>query len=1298
VLWVSIVVLLVLLAAYVSVGRLLTANLSGYKAAILRELNERIPFKVEAQQVRGEWQAFTPVLVLSQLRVSLPGSSSPPLELSEGRMGVDVPNSLRTRSLQLTTLVLRGLNLRGEISEGGTLRLAGMGESPADSVAPLREFLLNVDSIVLRENSLLLTLPNGDIRNLGLDLTLERDGSERRLQAALSSTAGARVAVQAQGLGDPFRPDQFTAQAYLNFQSTNLGAMRDLMTATPLPVNLDGAADLELWLSWDRGTPTVQAAVEARDLVVAAPDASWRLPLQRLALQAQLQLHEDQWTLFASDLKIEDNGIALTLPRLQLERGRGELRLRAADIPLEPIGALLARQPAVPESLSAACAALRPRGKISLLRARIDDMDRPRTDWEAQMTFANLAVDSWHGAPGVTAFSGFASLLPGSASVILDSRSTSLEFPDIYRAPLRFDELHGSLGIEWDADAVRLDSGLLTARGEEGTTKVLFGLDIPLQSSDVGIEMDLLVGLQDSHARHRAKYIPYVLDPTLQAWLADSIGDGTIEQGAFLWRGSLRSGATPLRTVQLAFNVADTPMTYHPQWPPVQVGEGTVIINDSSVSVWAARATLFDSAVERLSVETRLDASDQITLDVSGSVHGPASDGFRVLNESPLAGIVGQAFTDWTAEGQLDTELAIHMNLGDSSVPPRVEVATRWRDVDLLVMPGNLPVQSVNGEFGYSTARGFSSHALTGKLWDETVGVELRQRHGPPENRYDPAATVVDIALEAQVAMTDLRDWLQLDVLSFARGSTAAAATIRLAPGAPPLLSVDSELAGVTLDLPQPWNKTARETRSLHVELPLARGPMLLSLSLSPLLDTRLDIVDGKVRGGALGIGEPPGQVTVGQLHVAGRAPLVRVDEWQDFAARYAGAVLPGMLSQPAAVGSAAPAVAEVAETAAAAQPDRAGTSMELVVEDLRIDSLVLLGQELHDVVFDLAPDPQQWNLDLQTDWLRARLSLSRQAGASRLLIEHLDLDRLPDFGAHGGGGGSAWDLPVVGIEIANLFQSGRRMGALDFELQGQGEELIARRIAGELAGFNLPAENPGQLVWHHGDSPYTELQAKVQFADLGQNLAFFGYERIVETDHGEFDIGLRWPGAPQDFALSDAEGAMQVRIGRGSFLEATAGASGALRVVSILNLADIVRRLSLSNMFESGIPFDSVDGEIELGAGKLVVERMDVKGGSRFQFSGVSDLESKTIDAEMVATLPVASNLPWIAALAASLPVAAGVYVISQVFDQQMSLLSSAVYTITGTWRDPELDFDRIFDDAAQAVPETPSDDQPAP
>jgi len=59
---------------------------------------------------------------------------------------------------------------------------------------------------------------------------------------------------------------------------------------------------------------------------------------------------------------------------------------------------------------------------------------------------------------------------------------------------------------------------------------------------------------------------------------------------------------------------------------------------------------------------------------------------------------------------------------------------------------------------------------------------------------------------------------------------------------------------------------------------------------------------------------------------------------------------------------------------------------------------------------------------------------------------------------------------------------------------------------------------------------------------------------------------------------------------------------------------------------------------------------------------------------------------LPWIAALAASLPVAAGVYVVSQVFNKQMNRLSSVVYTIDGSWNDPDINFDRIFDNTPQA------------
>ncbi|AQA19813.1 hypothetical protein BST95_17735 [Halioglobus japonicus] len=153
--------------------------------------------------------------------------------------------------------------------------------------------------------------------------------------------------------------------------------------------------------------------------------------------------------------------------------------------------------------------------------------------------------------------------------------------------------------------------------------------------------------------------------------------------------------------------------------------------------------------------------------------------------------------------------------------------------------------------------------------------------------------------------------------------------------------------------------------------------------------------------------------------------------------------------------------------------------------------------------------------------------------------------------------------------------------------------------------------------------------------------------------------------------------------MGRGRFLETPAGATGALRLVSIFNLAEVARRLSLTHMFESGVPFNSLQGQMNLASGTLEVPAIAIEGSSsRFVFSLETDLEAETLDGELVATLPVANNLPWVAALAGGLPVAAGVFVVSKVFEKQVNRLSSGVYAIGGTWSEPSIEFDRIFDD----------------
>jgi uncharacterized protein (TIGR02099 family) len=1298
ILWVGLVVLIVALATYVSVGRLLTANLSSFRPQILQALNARLPFAVAAEQVSGEWQSFTPDIVLTGLRIRIPGGASSPLELSRGRFGVDVLNSLRTGTLQLTHLVLDGLNLRGELSSEGVFQLSVLGGEAGQTAEPLRDFLLNIEQITLRDNRLLLTLPNGEVRDLALDLALSRDGSERHVQAVLASSAGARITILAQGLGDPFSPDVFSGQVYLAMQSTDFGAIKDLFVDQALPVWADGVVDMELWFNWDRGKPSLDARLESSDLLIASQDAGWQMPLQRVALEARLLEHGDRWTLFVSNLEVANGGEAWRVPSLQLDSWGNALRMRTAEISLAPINAIVTHQDAVPETLREVFTALHPRGHLSALQVSIDDVYQAAQNWQVTTNFQDVAVDSVVGAPGVIAATGYTQMGPEGGFVILDSRAISLDFPAIYHEPLHFEELYGTLHLQWDAEAVTLASDLLTTQGEEGMAKVLFGLNIPLHADDIGIEMDLLVGLQDTLAVHRVKYVPYILDPGLLNWLADSIGDGRIEQGAFLWRGSLRPGASGLRTVQLAFNVADTQLRYHSQWPPVLVEKGVVLIDDSNVSVWADQASLFESSVDQLSVETRLNSAGHITLDLRGSLEGPVADGFRVLNESPLAGIVGSTFAAWTAAGELETDLRLHMDLSDKSVAPRVDVVTHWADVDLQVMPGNLGLQSVNGEFVYSTETGFSSSGLAGTLWGNAVSAKLVQHHDEEIAKYGAATTVVDILLAAELDMARVREWLRLDALELAGGVAETDLIIRLAPGESPLLTVSSDLLGVSLDFPQPWQKSADEAQQLILEMPLSQGLMPLSLQLGEQLDLRLNVDAGAVNGGALGINEAAPPVQEGVFRVVGQAPLIQTDEWLGLVTHYSPVsradrtVTPvdterdsAVLKSPTALGAAG--IASLADRPA---------PLRIAVDELRADSVVVFGQELRDVVFSLALDRTQWDLSLTTDWLRGEVSRAGEHESVRLAIEYLDLDRLPDIKPspeydEDNGNVSSGDIPPLNVNLSNLYQSEQRLGELHFVVHSQGSVVTVDNITGDLAKLRVRTEQPAQMVWHRGPEAFTEAQVNFDFGDLGHTLEYFGYQRILESVDGGFELELRWPDAPQDFSLLDAQGSMQVAIGQGSFLEAPGGATGALRVVSILNLADIVQRLSLSNMFESGIPFDSVQGEIHVGDGMLNVPHMDVQGGSRFQFSGLADLQTKSLDGELVATLPVVNNLPWIAALAASLPVAAGVYVVSQVFNKQMNRLSSAVYTISGYWNDPEINFDRIFDNTPR-VPIEPT------
>ena len=203
---------------------------------------------------------------------------------------------------------------------------------------------------------------------------------------------------------------------------------------------------------------------------------------------------------------------------------------------------------------------------------------------------------------------------------------------------------------------------------------------------------------------------------------------------------------------------------------------------------------------------------------------------------------------------------------------------------------------------------------------------------------------------------------------------------------------------------------------------------------------------------------------------------------------------------------------------------------------------------------------------------------------------------------------------------------------------------------------------------------------------DMAQVLSAWGYTQNVSSKDFSFDLDVSWPGSPSDYAFMHTEGKANIRMNKGSFVDLQGSSTSALKVVSAFSLSNLLRRIQLdfTDLTDKGLSYDKLRANLVLDNGVVDFSQkpITIKGASSdIRFLGKANMLEENMDAELSVTLPLASNLPWVAALAAGLPTAIGVYIVSKLMETQVDKLSSAVYSVKGGFAEPEVQFLRLFD-----------------
>lgn len=1320
--WLLVAVLIITYAILVVVGREMLPIIDRYQPQINRYISDRIGLDFRVESLGGYWSRLTPVLESGG--VSIVGDSEKPfLTIDELSAEIDLPASLASMELLWRQLSADSVHVTLSEEADGSWSLGGIPLAGGDTggLDGLINVLFYSNHIEIKHLALTLEFYSG-VRNqvFGHNILLENSGDFHRSTAsvALEDSTEDLATLVLEGVGDPRKLKTFVGKGYLRLNHINFSGSLSMLVRSWLPDiaervgDIDTELDAEFWLQTRFG-----GGVELSGRIAATEiPLNWSVDLPPLRnfhteLTGWYRLGED-WGLRLQGLDADWGEKEIKPLNAFLSQKVGdrwtEFNVGVDHLNLEILRGLLGTAGILNEELTTVLTTLNPRGDLNNLHLSLD-VDPENPNFLLRANLHDLAIDSFRGAPAARGISGYVEAHGAEGFVELDSDAGfAMHYPQAFDNYMEHDRARGRIDWRVDPELVSVQSGPIEISNEEGQGKAYLNLALPLDGTGEP-EMTLVVGLRESNTRYLHHYLPRVLSPDLLKWLDAAIGAGEIAEAGFIWRGSLAGDSADKRTVQVYSRARRLDFTFQDDWLPLRDVEASLVIDDIRTDVHVDSARMGEAELVTADVRLReASATGNLVLGITGELTADTGAAVAIMRRSPLRDRVGLS-EDWvlTGDSRVKVDLQIPLNEKDRGTE-QYDVRVELDKTRLTIGATGLVADNIAGSLGFDLQRGLHGKKLRGSLLQGPVAADI-----------STVAEDVRIDLQGRVSMASLASYLGPVAERF-QGETAYEGEI-LIPSATdqrPSVTITSDFKGVSIDLPAPFTKAADRAWPSTTRLQLLKD----SIDIEGVLAERhgLHIVhsDRLPLRGTLGINTTQVHLTRNPgLLVRGRFNRFDSSEWQQVIAS------PEAGAPAGTAGSGADSA--VLETLQPRLDLRIG---DLIVSDFSVGNTRLKGNREQDSWhFELESgllggdvylaDADAQPIKLRLDYLRLPAlpnTVDKQASAgSEAIVEDSVADNEvqdgavsgEDEGATGGllDGLDPRALPALDFATEELSLGEQNYGHLAFISEKRPDGILLRDLRGDIRGviFGEHQEaHPTLLQWvTDGINHQTYVSATLRTDNIGTVLETWGAPKLVDSKKAAFSVDVTWQDKPWTPKAGGLLGYVGLNLEKGNFYKSPGGGTSALiKIVGLFNFDTWLRRLrfDFSDFFSTGVSYDQIRGGIAFEDGIMSFEeplQTEMPSG-KIRLLGRADLVNEQLDARLVATMPVGTNLPWVAALVGGLPAAAGVFVTSKLFKKEVDKLSSISYRVTGDWDDPDLKVDRIFSDKTDFEP----GERPAP
>lgn len=1313
----------------VQLGREAFPLLNEYREDISQIIGKRLGVKITIGHLSAKWKGLRPQMDLHDVTVTSRGGENI-FTIEQVVAELSLVDSVLNLGASWRRLAFHHLNTSLQQNDDGhwQIKYLPLRQRSASSFSiedPLDIFLFG-RRVELDNASFNLEFRTGHTSVLSIPrITLENDRDFHRATASAGVLDNEEDLQQhfklvVEATGNPRDPDNFSSKGYLRLESFPMEKVVAAFAGSHWQ-ELDGQRwgeghrlNLELWYSGTvRHGIHLSGKLQSDGLPLDVPE-NVLLPDGLAADITGSWDSSDGWSLMLQQIGIHWPEFESPPLNVNIRGGVGQpLRLGVDSIDIEPWHKLAQQMGFVQGEVAKAVNSLSPTGLLTGLDIVLTSKEEGYFRLNARMHQAS--AQAIVGAPQITKLDGYVSATAFEGYVDIESdNGFSMYFPKVYQQPLEYDSAAGR--VAWQIDTKHklayVSSSLLQLEQGDEKANGYLRLKLPTQHDGREPEMTLVVGVAQAPVSLHRKYVPMIVPRSLYSWLSRSIGEGTATDIGFIFHGSLSLSPEVPPNIQLVAHVQDGDLAFDPQWPALKNITGQLTLDNRSLDVQVDEATLLNNRVNDAEVLLVQNPEDEgRALSITGQIDSNAAAAMDLLQKSPVRTLFGSTFDSWTFGGDVSASIALLIPLSTEAQGLRQSVDVDFDGARVDMRDIDLSINKVKGRLHYDSDDGLKAKNLRGRVWGKPLVAEIHSPTVAPGKRD----TVIEF--NGPVAVSDLRDWTRRPELGFADGQATinGRLTIPSKGTKEHFLEVEmhSQLQGVGFDLPEPMYKPANSSETFGMTLRLLNGEQRYQFDFGEGIQLRLLTGSRVGSSGQLSIGVPALPMAPGFFDVVGRVDEFDLQVWDAVRHRYFTYLeedrqsretqdtdneLPIRLNLDIAETMFGDALVENVHV------DGLGTKQQW---DLRVESALAAGDIIVtsdydnlDLTLDLdylrlepEPDVEPGNAAAGTKapWRMADIDLSKVTFPVTFSVEELSFAGKPY------GRWAFYMEPLLsgdGIALSSIHANIRGMAVGEAVLShvAQSSDAAAGSPRNKFTAAAL-SEPHAQFIWRQtaaGDQSY--FNGTLMARDIGAVLEAWDFEKVLDSHQGIVDAAVSWAGAPDDIQLKTVQGKVIFDLEDGNFIRGSVEAdTGLLRLIALFNFDTIARRLKLdfSDLAKEGFGFESVHGEFNFRDGEVLINQPLVvdSTSSKIQLAGTLDVIDEQIDADLVATLPVAGDITVAAALVAGLPAAVGVFLVSKMFEAQVDRASSITYSIKGEWADPKIKFRKIFSDTGAAL-----------